>query len=307
MIATAAVEAPAKVNLFLRVRHRRPDGFHELETLFQAVSLSDAVRVTLGADVRAPSGIELNVDGPDLGPLEENLAFRAVVAFRELVGCLDDVRVDLVKSIPVGAGLGGGSSDAAAVLKCLATLTDYHDARALHAAATDLGSDVPFFLSTSPLALGRGRGEDLEELAPLPEASLVLALPRVRVATAAAYQDLAARRAAGAAAGTPAAGPVVRRPRIWQEVVDVAVNDFEPTVAGRHEEVRASLAGLREEGARFAMLSGSGASSFGLFSGEDHARGAAAMLERHHGFPFLPVQTLRAMPVPHVVMTDEGG
>ncbi|MBT8489191.1 MAG: 4-(cytidine 5'-diphospho)-2-C-methyl-D-erythritol kinase [Gemmatimonadetes bacterium] len=304
MKRTASVSAPAKVNLFLRVLHRRADGFHELETLFQAISTGDEVRVTLGARIGTPPGIELRVDGPDLGPPESNLAYRAALAFRELSGRCDDVRIDLVKNIPVGAGLGGGSSDAAAVLKCLAALTGYDDVDALHATATDLGSDVPFFLATSTLALGRGRGEDLEELVPLPEASLVLALPTIHVATGAAYSELATHRAEAEGAPEPTEGRLVRPPGSWDEVVAVAHNDFEAVMAASHHEIQASLDGLRERGARFALLSGSGAASFGLFADAHHARGAAAWLEGRHRFSFVPVTTLSAMPAP--ILETEG-
>lgn len=314
MRGSASVDAPAKVNLFLRVLDRRSDGFHELDTLFQAISLSDGVRVTLGGRVETPTGIHLRVDGPDLGPMEANLAYRAAAVFKQLSGLHDPLTIDLAKRIPAGAGLGGGSSDAAAVLKCLAALTGFDDASALHAAATGLGSDVPFFLGTSSLARGRGRGERLAELPPLPEASLVLALPPVHVATGGAYAALAARRVAlgarrAVSTSSPSAmeveevdglGDPVASPRSWEDVADIAHNDFEAVVAPVHPEIDASLGSLREGGTRFALLSGSGAASFGLFADAERAQGAAAWLSGRHGFPFLAVTTLAAMPVPHV-------
>ena len=296
MRAAASVAAPAKVNLFLRVLHRRADGFHELDTLFQAVSLHDDVRVELGASVGAASGIELRVNGPDLGPVEDNLAYRAAARLREVAGVDDPVRIELTKRIPAGAGLGGGSSDAAAVLKCLAALTGFSDTAALHAAAAELGSDVPFFLGRSALSRGSGRGEVLSELAPLPEAVLVLALPEVHVATGGAYAALAAHRGTGGAV-TPAPDDGFRT---WDAVAAAASNDFEAVVASKHPEIEACLAGLRQRGARFALLSGSGAASFGVFDDTEHARAAASWLSGHHGFPFVPVTTLGAMPVPRV-------
>lgn len=301
MRAWASVDAPAKINLFLRILDRRADGFHELETLFQAVSLSDEVRVTLGQVADASAGIELHVDGPDLGPPEENLAYRAAEAFLTLSGRSAAVRIDLAKRIPAGAGLGGGSSDAAAVLKCLAALTGYADDDSLHAVAADLGSDVPFFLGSSALAEGRGKGEVLTEVAPLPEASLVLALPDVHVATGGAYAALAASRAKGeGAARGPGARTPAGIPASWDDVAVVAHNDFETIVASKHSDVAASLEGLRSRGARFALLSGSGAASFGLFGGDDEAGSAARWLEARYGFPFVGVRTLRTLPAPRV-------
>ncbi len=301
MRTSASVDAPAKVNLFLRILDKRADGFHELETIFQAVSLSDEVRVTLGQVANPPAGIELHVDGPDLGPAEANLAYRAAEAFLTVAGLSEAVRIDLVKRIPAGAGLGGGSSDAAAVLKCLAVLTGYADADSLRAVAADLGSDVPFFLGASALASGRGRGELLTELPPLPEASLVLALPDVQVATGEAYAALAASRAKGEGAGL---GPGARTPAgvhgSWDDVAVVAHNDFETLVASKHSDIAASLDGLRSRGARFALLSGSGAASFGLFGGADEAGSAATWLEARYGFPFVGVRTLGALPAPRV-------
>lgn len=327
MIRTATVDAPAKVNLHLRILHRRPDGFHQLETLFQAVSLADEVVVSMearsGSADRSEGrpSISLHVDGPDLGPLESNLAYRAAQAFLDRADIVDrvgehrawsggEVRIELAKRIPAGAGLGGGSSDAAAVLKCLAALTDFHDVESLHHMAADLGSDVPFFLSASGTAWGRGRGEELTEVDPPPTAALVLALPPVHVDTGGAYAALAKHRASGGAgpgapepAGhDPAALEATSRGAVgWDAVASGAVNDFEPLVAGTHPEVEVSLSGLRSRGARLAMLSGSGAASFGLFSDSAAARAAAAWLEGQLGWPFVPVTTLKTMPIPRIV------
>lgn len=293
------VEAPAKVNLFLRVLHRRPDGFHELETLFQAISLADRVVVSIEAsDGEGP--VSLTVTGAELGPVEENLAYRAAERFLDTTGVELRVRVELNKRIPAGAGLGGGSSDAAAVLRCLAALTDFGDGRALRELAAELGSDVPFFLAGSPLALGEGRGEVLTELPALPEASLVLALPDVHVATGEAYAELASRRAAGLSPPSSRVGVEAKRGWLgsWDEVVDLAVNDFEPVVVPAHEEVRRSLEGLEERGARMPLLSGSGAACFGLFPDHETARAAAAWLEGRHPWRFVAAETRTDVPVP---------
>lgn len=306
---SVTVEAPAKINLYLRVLHRRADGFHELETLFQAISLADRVTVSLGdepavADRRtAPGPVELVVDGPDLGPVASNLAYRAARGFQDVAGLTAPVRIELTKRVPMGAGLGGGSSDAAAVLRCLTTLTGFEDDRALHRVATGLGSDVPFFLAGSPLALGRGRGEELTELEPLPRAGLVLALPEVHVSTGEAYAALAARRDAASVEVThrraaPWSAGIDGAPSAWRDVAEHAANDFEPVVGPRHPEIAESLEGLRVRGALVALLSGSGASSFGLFERHEDARAAATWLDGRHPWRFVVAETLTRMPLP---------
>lgn len=314
MSRTVEVEAPAKVNLFLRVFERRPDGFHDIETLFQSISLADRVVVTvevgggerpieLGVDGPLSGGrrsgrppVHLQIDGPDLGPIESNLAYRAARRFQEETGLDVPVRIELVKRIPAGAGLGGGSSDAAAVLRCLAALIGYGNAGRLEAMAAELGSDVPFFLGDSPLALGRGRGEKLTDLRPLPEASLVLALPNVHVATGTAYGQLEARRAEGGGGLSPELDELT-----WPEVARIAYNDFEPVVVPTHDEIRASLDGLRAEGASVALLSGSGAASFGLFGTRAEAERAAEALKARHPWRFTVATTRTSVPPPRSV------
>jgi 4-diphosphocytidyl-2-C-methyl-D-erythritol kinase len=177
------ISAPAKVNLSLRVLGRRPDGFHEIRTLFQALDLGDELRVSRGA-----RGISLEVRGPDLGPTEENLAYRAAEIFLEAFGETQGVHIELTKWIPAGAGMGGGSSDAAAVLRALSWLSPFPPPPGeLMRLGAKLGSDVPFFLGASPLAKGTGRGENLTPYRALPAADLVLALPGVHMSTAEAY------------------------------------------------------------------------------------------------------------------------
>lgn len=289
------VPAPAKVNLWLRVLRRRTDGFHELDTLFQAVDLCDQVEVT-----RAPGGrVRLGVDGAELGPVRENLAYRAALAFLDAVGPAagsDGVRIRLVKRIPAGAGLGGGSSDAAAVLRCMNTLWARPvAAEVLAEVGASLGSDVPFFLGGAALARGRGRGEALEELPPLPPGHLVLVLPPVHVATGAAYGALARHRAVHGAGGGGVPGEA---PQGWDDVARWAVNDFEQVVPAAHAPVAASLESLRGSGARPALLSGSGAACFGAFPDEASARAAAQALTERLGWPALPVRTLTSFPEP---------
>ena len=288
MSGAARVLAPAKVNLLLRVLGRRPDGYHDLDTLFQAIDLMDEVAVELRGE-----GIELDVRGADLGAPADNLAYRAAERLATSVGYAGGIAVRLTKRIPAGAGLGGGSSDAAAVLRCLAQLLNvpHHDRRVRGAAET-LGSDVPFFLRGSALTHGRGRGEILEPVPPLPAADLVLISPPVHVSTAAAYAALSAARR-----GTSAASPrTVPQPSSWDEVAALASNDFQPVMVAAHPEIGRALDALDSHGARFALMSGSGSSVFGHFGSTAAARSAAEALTERLGWPCRAVRTLAAVP-----------
>ena len=292
MSDTAAAVAPAKVNLFLHVVRERPDGYHELDTLFQAIDLADEITVQLGG-----VGLELYVDGADLGPREDNLAFRAASRFLSAAGLDVGIRIQLRKQIPVGAGLGGGSSDAAAVLRALSYLIDDRgDGPRIQTLAAELGSDVPFFLGRSALARGSGRGELLEPLSPLPEADLVLVSPPVRSSTAAAYRSLARARRDGAHETAPTPPP----PTSWQDVEAIAHNDFQALIASEHAEVARSLQALEHAGASVALLSGSGSTSLGLFADRAAAERAAEGLTEELGWPCRAVRTLQALPVPRL-------
>jgi 4-diphosphocytidyl-2-C-methyl-D-erythritol kinase len=296
---TRSIEAPAKINLFLRVLHRREDGFRELETLFQMLDVADDVRVRF--DPAGPSGVvTLDVDGPDLGAVEDNLAVRAVRAFMAASGVRGSVHVSLLKRIPAGGGLGGGSSDAAAVLRLLAELiaelpkgSSLPEA-GLHTIATNLGSDVPFFLGVTPLALGRGRGEVLSPLPALPAVPVVLALPPVHVSTAEAYSALAASPAAEAVV-QPRSDDIVAD-LDWARIATLAENDFEGIATAGYPAIARSIEGLRGAGARVALLSGSGAAAFGVFESSAAAAVAATTLESELGWPFVVTATRDAPP-----------
>ena len=167
------VQAPAKVNLWLRVLGRRPDGFHDLETLMVPLALADAVTLTTTGE---QGGIEFHCDDPTLPTDGSNLAVRAATAFYERAGFQPQLRLELAKRIPHGAGLGGGSSDAASVLLGLNQLHEFPlSPEILAELAAMLGSDVPFFLARGP-ALCRGRGERVEPVPVFPEGSLPLLL-----------------------------------------------------------------------------------------------------------------------------------
>lgn len=296
MSRSAELAAPAKVNLVLRVLHGRADGYHEIETLFQAIDLLDDVRVE-----RVGSGIQLDVHGAHLGPLEQNLAYRAAAALRDRFGLAEGMRISLTKRIPAGAGLGGGSSDGAAVLRCLAALLGLEGDERVTEIGAELGSDVPFFLGSSPLSWGRGRGEVLDPLTSLPPADMVLISPPVHVSTAEAYRALDASRrgSSGSAEASDAIDDVPNEPLdSWRALARQACNDFQDVMSRAHPEIARSLVALQQAGATLSLLSGSGSTCFGLFEDAAGARGAAARLQHALGWPCRPVRTLRAFPRP---------
>ena len=178
------LEAPAKVNLFLAVGGKRPDGYHEVLTLIQAVELCDLIMVELSSSTK----IELEVEG-DIPRDEGNLCLRAARVFQERIGRELGARIGLRKRIPVGAGLGGGSSDAAAVLLGLNLLLgEPLEREALEGAAAELGSDVPFFLQGGT-AVAEGRGERVRRLPPAEEIWVLLLNPGFALSTADVYRE----------------------------------------------------------------------------------------------------------------------
>jgi 4-diphosphocytidyl-2-C-methyl-D-erythritol kinase len=244
------VESRAKVNLHLQVIGRRGDGYHELRTIFQEVDLADELSLELGAP-----GVRLAVEGATLSAGPDNLAHRAADAFLARWGGGRGVSITLRKRIPLGGGLGGGSSNAAAVLLALQRLLgEPASADELWLLARDLGADVPFFL-VGGTALGVGRGDEVIPLPDLPSRELWLVLPAVHVSTAEAFADL------GELTGKPFDPRIlalVQRGELGWEAFAHAANDFEAAVFRRWPELAALHADLLSTGA-VARLSGSGA------------------------------------------------
>lgn len=283
------IAAPAKVNLWLRVGPADGSGYHRLSTLFCALDVADTV--VLGQR-RSPDDPPLQTavappleDIPDLGPADANLAVRAARAFLERAGKEEDLvpAIRLVKRIPVGGGLGGGSSDAGAVLRAMCRLHPRSPAvNEILEIAGELGSDVPFFVLGVPLAHGTGHGEQLTPLPPLPPRTVVLVLPPFAVGTADAYRWLDEDR--GDAEIPPLAieaeADLTAQPVLsWDDVAKLAVNDFDGPVFHRHPELGAVRDVLRDHGAGPALLAGSGSTVFGVFADPDRARDAARSLE----------------------------
>jgi 4-diphosphocytidyl-2-C-methyl-D-erythritol kinase len=262
------LEAPAKVNLHLAVLDRRADGFHDLVSLFQAVDLSDTLRLE-----RTGSDGTVSLDGMPGLPRELNLVTRAIELFRRRAGVTEGVAAALEKRIPIGAGFGGGSSDAAAALRCLQALFGSPlDEAALGECARALGSDVPFFLR-GPAAMVEGRGERVRGLVPRLDFTIVAATPGTRVPTADAFAWLDADRAGGGAPVAHSHGPraiqrAYRRlpPEEWP-----FGNSFDGPVAGRLAAVAALRDRMRAAGAENPHLTGSGSTLIAVFARREAA------------------------------------
>jgi len=261
------VEAFAKVNRSLRVLGKRPDGFHKLDTIFQTVDLTDTLYFLEGEESgRAAGHVSLTTEGPDLPADDSNLILKAARALREKFSVNRGARIHLSKKIPIGGGMGGGSSNAASALRGLVALWALPATEAdLHALAASLGSDVPFFL-LGGRARGTGRGEVLEPLPDGPEEWLVLAFPPFALSTAAVYG------AFSAAALTDSGAQTNLRDSGFGGGPDR--NDLEPAAESLRGELRRLRLALLEHGATSARLSGSGSTVFGAFSDAKSARRA---------------------------------
>ena len=257
-----AVEAFAKVNRSLRVLGKRPDGFHELDTTFQTVDLTDEINFFEREDDR----LALTIEGANLPATEENLVLRAARALLARARVTRGADIHLSKKIPIGGGLGGGSSNAAAALRGLAELWNLPVTDSdLHLLAAELGSDVPFFL-LGGRARGRGRGEVLTPLPDGPEEWLVLAFPPFSLSTAAVYGALSAPALTDSAAQTNLRGSEIGG--------GPDRNDLEPAAESLRAELRRLRLALAEHGATSARLSGSGSTVFGVFGDAESARRA---------------------------------
>jgi 4-diphosphocytidyl-2-C-methyl-D-erythritol kinase len=261
-VTSARVVAQAKINLYLRVLGKETSGYHSIETVFLRLDLGDEVRV------RVATGRSLDLSGPALphsgfGPVEQNLAYRAAIAYADATGWPHGFSVEVEKHIPVGGGLGGGSADAGAVLRALDALSPHPLAARLVELAAPLGADVPFMTIESPMALAWGRGERLLPVRALDGRPVVLAVPPFSIATADAYSWLSSDRGPyepTAAVLTPESLAT------WESLGMVAENEFERVVTRRQPVIADLVDELDAAGATLAMMSGSGSTVFGVFS-----------------------------------------
>lgn len=258
----ARIRCLAKINLSLRVLHKRPDDYHELRTIFQAVSLFD----TLQIEFQPAKASRVDLDSELAIPKESNLVVRAAELFLETLKVRGRVRLRLAKRIPMGAGLGGGSSDAAATLLALAALTGRGNSlENLAELGARLGSDVPFFLYGGT-ALGIGRGTELYPLPDPPELPALIVAPGVHISTPEAYRAL--NRSLTEESQSSIMSNLQRF--AWQLEAGPgqfgeSENDFESAVFRQYPRLAEIKRKLLKQGARPALMSGSGSALFGVF------------------------------------------
>jgi len=272
-VKSVVARAHAKVNLDLRVLGTRPDGFHELRTVFQTLELHDTL---ICAQRRGP--FELKCRAPGVPVDATNLVWRAAAALWKALGRDGEPRdavITIKKMIPSESGLAGGSADAAAALVALARLWGGAPLPLLREVAAAIGADVAFFL-WGGTALGLGRGEEIYPLMDLPPHWIVVVRPPFGVSTAEAYSWYDEDRAAG----LKEPREIQLLPVPWPTRAAQMINDLEPPVVRRHPEIAALKAGLREGGAVAAAMSGSGSAVFGLFRSRASAAACLKPLTR---------------------------
>jgi len=273
-VAGVGVFAPAKINLFLHVGEKRPDGYHALESLIAFAEVGDRIQITAAPE------FSLSASGPFAAALpqsEDNLVLKAARILARRAGVQQGAAIKLEKNLPVAAGIGGGSADAAAVLRGLQRFWGL-DRFDLFPLAAELGSDVPVCL-LSRACWVEGRGEILTPQPPLPRLATVLVNPGVAISTAAVFASLNARSGTGA----------VQPPRALESLWDVigylgdAGNDLEAPACQIAPVIQEVLSAFdREPGCALAAMSGSGSTCFAFFHAHDFARGAAERIAADH-------------------------
>lgn len=267
------VFAPAKINLFLHVGERRPDGYHDLESLAAFADVGDELCF------RDSGETSLEIHGPFADGLagdESNLVFRAAVAMSKGFGTTRGAHIVLEKNLPVSSGIGGGSADAAATMRGLSQLWGINaDTKTLRTLAESLGSDVPVCVASVPSWM-EGRGERVTEIPNLPGLSVVLVNPGVEISTSEIFAALKQRRGVG-----------IRRPPAFAttnellEFLRATTNDLEPPAGAVAPIINETLDALRStRGVELARMSGSGATCFALYQDMAHASAAVSTLNR---------------------------
>ena len=279
---TLEFKSGCKVNLLLNILGKRADGFHELETVMHPIGVFDILGFA-----RQPNRVELTCNLPGLPTDSRNLVHRAASAFLKKAGIREGARIHLEKNIPLAAGLGGGSGNAATTLTGLNELFGHPlSPLQLETIAADLGSDVPFFLQTKP-ALATGRGEKIQPLEPLPGlqgAAFLLIHPGFGVSTPWAYQNLA--RFPAALNGTPGRAQqlvsLLQTPDLKAAAPEF-YNSLEAPVLGKYPLLALFQEFLREQGAAVTLMSGSGSTTFAVAGGQAGAETMAAQFKGKFG------------------------
>ncbi len=285
MSRTLTLPAFAKINASLRVLSKRADGYHEIDTIFQTISLHD----TLAMSVLDEPHIILSCDDRALPTNDDNLVIRAAKSLQNRFGSKGGVRIRLQKRIPMQAGLGGGSSDAAVTLMALARLWELKVTQQdLLTISSELGADVAFFLHGGT-ARATGPGDKIEALSDASEKFLLILKPNASISTADAYTALDERsltsRNSKIILSTSEAN------RVFDRFADLT-NDFEAVAFDLQPEIRRAKAALLKAGANAALLAGSGSAVFGIFDSEDAQRRAIQAIELETGWRVFPCKTV---------------
>jgi len=243
---TLRLKAPAKINLYLNVLNKRPDGYHDIETVFEKIDLCDEITLK-----KRKQGIKVLCRHKGVPQDERNLGARAARALLKKTNCSDSVQIKIAKRIPVASGLGGGSSDAASVLLGLNKLLRLGQSRRqLLDVAGRIGADVPFFILPAARAIGRGKGEILSPLKIKRKNWYVLVVPAFKVSTRRMYQALKM--------------PLTPRPCGVKITRRYSYNSFEPVLRKKYKEIQEIKKALKSHGAKATLVSGSGPCVFGI-------------------------------------------
>ncbi|PIQ84688.1 MAG: 4-(cytidine 5'-diphospho)-2-C-methyl-D-erythritol kinase [Candidatus Omnitrophica bacterium CG11_big_fil_rev_8_21_14_0_20_63_9] len=270
------LRAPAKLNLYLAILGKRPDGFHELETVFERVDLADELTFE-----PQPSGLTLTCTDPALSCGQDNLIMKAANALQRASSVSQGARIRLRKRIPVAAGLGGGSSDAACTLLGLNELWKLRWERSqLAKLAAQLGSDVPFFLLETPFAIGRGRGERLEPLADAKPLTQVLVVPDAQLSTKDVYAGFDRRHLTAGPSSISMVAHALRNGPALAGLADGLRNDLEPEAIQRCPVIARIREQLKVAGCLASRLSGSGPAVFGLCRDQRNAQAIVSTLRQ---------------------------
>lgn len=286
-----AILSFAKVNLSLRILGKRPDNYHEIHTVLQAVSLHD----TLNFVTTSAGPIAFTCDDPSIPVDDSNLVVKAAKSLRERFRVMSSCKIHLTKRIPVQAGLGGGSSNAAITLLALTRLWELPaTSQDLLEMAANLGTDVPFFIEGGT-ALATGIGTELTPLPDLPQQRLLIVAPAVTVSTRTAYAALKAPALTTSDSASILA--ISRTQAIFSDskqwaLCDHLENDFERVIFDMEPEIRRVKEALIQAGARCALLAGSGSSVFGIFDSDEVLSSAAQTLKQESGWRIFSCVTL---------------
>ena len=287
---TLTLHSFAKINWSLRVLGKRPDGYHEVVTVLQTISLSDELQFARRTDDQ----LLLSCTDPSIPTDEDNLIIRTAALLRESVGARFGgprygADIELIKRIPSQAGLGGGSSNAAIALLALSTIWEIKDPDLFELAAW-LGADVPFFL-IGGRALGQGTGTSISKLPDCETKYLIVVSPRANVSTAAAYAAIDARSLTSSNSNFILASSSTELVSSDCDQSELH-NDFEAVIFEIEPEIERAKVALLRSGAEKALLAGSGSSVFGIFAGEDTRQDALERLECEPGWRVFPCETL---------------